>query len=301
MNIRELLLSYAYNLFPFSLKGDCRVAEGGRDCRVSCIINFYSNARLMRTILACLSEQTLPKESFEVILVEDRGGTDEGRSLIDEYGSRLKINYYTLSENFGTMGYSRNYGLEKSNGEYILFLDDDTVILDGEFLTTLISEFESTGADALMPYGSASYSMLREKYNYHDRHFPTNRCMAYRRETLGDLCGFVSEIIGQEDVELTVRMLAGKKKVQKSYSLEYMHPPFILKSLNKAAAVGLSFARLRDRYPFVVWMMLLLNGCRYLPLLLVPINMELRTHGRFSLGFLMGIWYAITGKDIQYN
>jgi len=80
-----------------------------------------------------------------------------------------------------------------------------------------------------------------------------------------------------------------------------MHPPLISGSMKKAAAVGASFAKLKNRYPFVIWLMLLLNGSRYIPKLIFPLNTKYRMQGKFSLGFVLGILYSIVGKKIEYN
>ena len=301
MDTRSYILETLYKLFPFSLKGDAELDQADSSVAVSCVINFYGRAYLLRNTLTCLSQQEFSKESFEVILAEDRGGTKEGKEIVREFGKKLNIKYFTLDQNFGVMGYARNFALSKCSGEYVLFLDDDTVILDSDFLEVLVREFEKTGADAVMPYGSASFSVIKDKYDYHDPYFPTNRCMAYTRETLGELGGFISEIIGQEDVEFTVRLIASQKKIYRSNMLSYMHPPLIYKNTDKAAAVGYSFARLRQRYPLIIWLLLLLNGLRYLPLYLLPFNSKFRMQAKFSLGFAKGIWYSITGRKIEYN
>ena len=59
-----------------------------------------------------------------------------GGKLAEAFTDRLQIRYAPLDKNFGLMGYSRNYALSLSRGEYILFLDDDTVILQNDFLTS---------------------------------------------------------------------------------------------------------------------------------------------------------------------
>lgn len=301
MDLRTYILRRLYKIFPFDLTGDQELSLTESGPAVSCVINFYGRVELMRNILSCLSEQNLSKNKFEVIIVEDRGGTEEGKSLVQEYKRKLNIKYYTLEENFGIMGYARNYALSKTSGKYVLFLDDDTVVLDKDFLELLIREFDNTGADAVMPRGSASFCLTQGKYSYHDPYFPTNRCMAYKRETLGELKGFVSEIIGQEDVEFTVRLIASGKKTHRSNVLSYMHPPLIYKNTDKGAAVGYSFTRLKNRYPLVIWLLLLVNGLRYLPLYLIPANTKYRMQARFSLGFAKGIWYAVTGREAGYS
>lgn len=301
MYLRSKTLITAYKLFPFSLKGDAEIESVYLDYDISCIINFYGRINILRNILYSLSEQDLPKERFEVILIEDRGGSREGKEISGMFKSLLNIKYFSLSENHGYMGYSRNFGLSKTRGKIILFLDDDTVILQKDFLSTLINEFETLGADAIVPHGRASYCLVKGRYDFHDPYFPTNRCMAYRREVLKELGGFVSEIIGQEDVEFLVRFTASGRTFSNSRKLSYLHPPLILNSIKKAAAVGTSFANLKNRYPFIIWLMFLVNSSRYLLLFLFPINKRLRMQFKFSLGFVIGTLYAITGKNIEYK
>ncbi len=301
MGLRSKMLVSAYRLFPFSLRGDARFNYVHPERDISCVINFFGRTRVLKNVLSGLSEQDLPKERFEVVLIEDKGGTKEGKDILEEFKSSLNIEYFALLENYGKMGYSRNLGISKSKGRFILFLDDDTVIIQNNFLSNLIKEFETSNADAIIPHGSTSYCVLDGKYGFHDPYFPSNRCMAYNIEVLKELGGFVSEIIGQEDVELVVRFIASGKEFFNSRKLEYLHPPLILNNLNKAAAVGMSFARLKNRYPLIIWLILLMNGSRYLPTLLFPISQKLRMQGKFSLGFLLGILYSIMGRKIEYN
>lgn len=294
-------MAAAYKFFPFPLRGDAAVGVADPACDVSCVINFYGRVDLLRVILSGLAAQGYDKKRFEVVLVEDRGGTEEGEKISGEFEPVLSTRYFALKENFGVMGHARNFGLGKTRGKYVLFLDDDTVITDNEFIAKLIHEFEDTDAEAVIPRGSASYCLLEGRYSYHDPYYPSNRCMAYRRETLRELGGFVDGIIGQEDVEFAVRLTAARIKLRRSQELSYMHPPLIIGSTSKAAAVGASFARLGSRYPFPVWVMLLVNGSRDIPKLLYPFSTKYRMQGRFSLGFALGILYAITGRKLEYN
>lgn len=281
--------------------GDAKMSEEPLGYVLSCIINFYGRIGLMENILSCLAEQTLPKEHFEVILVEDRGGTQEGKTLAERFGNVINVRYLPLPKHFGVMAFSRNYGLEQSRGRFILFLDDDTVILQKDFLEILIEEFNLSGADAVIPRGEASFCLYPSRYAYHDPYFPTSRCTAYRRETLRDLGGFVSSMIGQEDVEFTFRFIASGKKYHRSERLSYFHPPLIIDSLEKTKAVGISFAQLKNRYPLPIWLLLMSNGLRFLPFAFLPVATELKMYGRFSLGFLKGIIAWMRGEKAEYR
>lgn len=290
-----------YGIFPFSLKGNLMLEDIECERDVSCIINFYGRVDLLEGILYSLVQQNYRRDRFEVILVEDWGGTSEGRRIAGKFGEKLDVRYFALPDNFGKMGFSRNWALSKSRGKYVLFLDDDTVILDEDFLLKMTEEFENNQVDAIIPFGDASFYLLKGRYGFHDPYFPSNRCMAYRREVLKDLCGFVSSITGQEDVEFVVRFIASGKHFTHSDRLSYLHPPLLINNLNKAAAVGISFFGLRNRYPLAIWIMLLVNGARYLPMLLLPLNTRWRMLGKFSAGFALGILYAFLGKKPEYR
>ncbi len=298
MNLRERIIAFigAHRSFP---RGDFVPRDREPSCDISCIINYFDRFHLMENILSCLTEQTLPRDRFEVILVEDRGGSDEGRALAERFQTRLPIVNRPLPEHFGKMGFSRNYGLTHARGRYVLFLDDDTVILQPDFLATLIEEFERSQADMLIPRGSASFCLFPSRYAYHTPYYPTLRCTAYRREVLQELGGFVSSMTAQEDVDFTIRFLAAGKRYHRSTRLAYFHPHLIVDTPQKAKAVGISFARLRTRYPLPLWLLVIANGLRFLPLFLLPLREEWKMYARFSLGFLKGI--VQQDKEVNYR
>lgn len=301
MELRSFVLKALYKAAPFELTGDMDFESEIIKYELSCVINFYGHTNLLRNILSSLADQDIEKDRFEVVLVEDRNGTSEGKALVESYSDKLNVSYHTLKCNFGTMGFSRNCAVSKTKGSHILLLDDDTVILQKDFISNLLDEFKSTNADAIMPRGFASFCTIDGKFQFHDPYFPTSRCMAYTRKVLEELKGFVSNMVGQEDVEFVVRLTAGNKIIIKSRCLEYFHPPLIVDNLNKPSAVGASFFELKNRYPFVVWFLLLINGVRWMPYWLAPFNKKALMHARFSLGFLKGIVNSIMGKKTSYN
>jgi GT2 family glycosyltransferase len=300
--LRKQLLKTLYRISPFNMRADCPVPPSSDMIVVSCIINFYGRLDLLSGILHSLAQQVFPREQFEVVLVEDKGGTTEGKKLAEDFGRLLPIVYVPLDKNFGRMGYSRNFGLARSRGEYVLFLDDDTVILQQDFFSELVRTFQfNPETDAVVPRGNSSYGLIKGKYDFHDPFFMTSRCTAYRRTVLSELGGFVDDFIGQEDVEFVVRFLMAGKKALNVQELEYYHPPLLVGNFRKPMAVGQSFFRVRKRYPFLVWLLLLLNCSRHAPLYLIPWG-RFREMGRFGLGFLLGVMSAVVGKKgLQYS
>ncbi|MSM38213.1 MAG: glycosyltransferase [Geobacter sp.] len=297
---RATVLQGLYRVFPFNLSGDCVVNLASDGIRISCVINFYGRLDLLSGILHSLADQTMPIDRFEVVLVEDRGGTEDGKRCAESFSSVLQMRYIPLDGNFGKMGYSRNTGLAGSRGEIVLFLDDDTVILQKDFLESLDRIFLSNPAvDAVAPWGRASYALLVDRYDYHDPFFMTSRCTAYRRSVLASLGGFVSDFVGQEDVEFVTRFTIAGKSAMNCGELAYFHPPMLVPNLRKPKAVGYSFYGLKHRYPFAIWVLLLANCARHAPLLLLPIR-RFREQGRFGFGFLCGVIEGVRGGEAQY-
>ena len=261
--------------------------------KISCNIVFYKRLDLLNRILICLKNQSF--KDFEVVLVEDKGTTKKTKDFLKKF-SDLKIKHVSPKDNYGKMGYMRNYGLRFSEGEIVLFLDDDTIILDNEFLSKLYYMFsQNKDIMAIIPKGFPLYANLEHKYEFHDPYFFTNRCMAYRKQVLQELKGFDDNFIGQEDVEFAVRFLAKGYNYLKTDKIFYLHPPFIVK-ISKAEAVGFSFAK--SKYSSFMKLLLLINGCRWLPLFIFPTFKNIQ-HAKFSLGYLIGFLKGIFSKNVD--
>ncbi len=300
--MRERILQSLYRWFPFNLCGDCTVPPESEKVLVSCVINFYGRIHLLEGILFSLMEQDFPRDRFEIVLVEDQGGTEEGRNVASRFSKCLPIRYLPLDANYGRMGYSRNFGLANSCGRYILFLDDDTILLQPNFISKLVVCFEENpGIDALVPHGTASYAIVEDKYSYHDPFFMTSRCTVYSRSVLTELCGFVSNFIGQEDVEFVIRFLLHGGKSLNVPELNYFHPPLLVGNFKKPMAVGMSFSGLKKNYSLVLWILVVLNCMRHAPLYLLPGRLN-REMGRFGIGFFLGVIKGLLGsREVRYG
>lgn len=295
--MREKILTWLYKRFPFDLSGDCVVPPACGNVRISCVINFYGRLDLLEGILYSLVQQNYERDRFEVVLVEDRNGTESGKALSERFHKLLPTVYVPLDANFGKMGYSRNYGLAHSRGEVVLFLDDDTVIQQGDFLTELERIFYNLPEiDAVVPHGHASFALIDGRYDYHEPYFMTSRCTAYRRNVLSELGGFVSDFIGQEDVEFVIRFFMAGNKFVVSSLLNYYHPPLLVPNTRKPKAVGYSFSLLKNRYPLVVWLLVILNCSRQAPLYFMA-GRKNREKGRFGIGFVAGVVTSFFKKE----
>ena len=111
-----------------------------KDGLVSIIIPCYNASEYIAKTLSSVAKQT--HLEYEVIIVDD-GSTDNSKEIILKSDS-LKTKYF-FKENEG-VSKARNYGLTKTNGEFILFLDADD-LLNPNFLKDRISSL--TNSDAI--------------------------------------------------------------------------------------------------------------------------------------------------------
>jgi len=294
-NLRKRVINSLLKEIP---KGDLQEYIPQIRYKISCVFVF-KKIKLISHALLCLEKQDIGKDDFEVVLVEDRGGSVEGR-VISEKFPELNISYHSPKTGWGIMGYMRNYGLSRAQGEIILFLDDDTVIWDRSFLKKVYKFFKDD-ADlmAIIPKGNALFCLINGRYFYHDPFFFTNRCIAYRKSCLIELNGFDSSFIGQEDVELAIRFIARGYKFKITDGLQYYHPPLIVDTTGKAIAVGYSFAR--SKYRTWLRFLLAINGARWLPRIIFPTTKNIYM-SRFAWGFMVGFIKGLLGtKPPLYN
>ena len=97
----------------------------------SIIVPVYNRPDEVKELLESLSAQTV--KPFELVIIED-GSKERCDHLLDHYRSFFAIHYY-YKENSGRSE-TRNYGMERANGDYMLFFDSD-VILPPEYFEKL--------------------------------------------------------------------------------------------------------------------------------------------------------------------
>jgi GT2 family glycosyltransferase/glycosyltransferase involved in cell wall biosynthesis len=124
---------------------------------VSIIIPVYNKWIYTAACLRSLSETT-GKYSFEVIVIDDHSSDETAGHLSQIKGLR----YFRNEKNIGFVG-SCNHGAQQSNGEYLVFLNNDTQVLVGwldELIDTLANEPQAgmVGARLLYPNGSLQES-----------------------------------------------------------------------------------------------------------------------------------------------
>jgi len=188
--------------------------------KYSIIVPVYNRPDEVDELLESLTKQTL--KDFEVIIVED-GSIKPCKDVCEKYANILDLHYYA-KENSGP-GQSRNYGAERSNGEWLIILDSDVVLPEGYLEAVEKSLASSTsiaawgGPDAAHPsftpvQKAISYSMtsffttggIRGGKAKLDKFYPRSFNMGIRRDVYLTLEGFTKMRFG-EDIDFSYRIV----------------------------------------------------------------------------------------------
>jgi glycosyltransferase involved in cell wall biosynthesis len=100
---------------------------------VSVIIPTYNRKSYLIGALSALARQTIPRDQFEVIVVDD--GSKENVAEI----TRMQFPYYLRyfwQENQGDAA-ARNFGALQSEADLLVFIDDD-IFVDKDYLTAMV-------------------------------------------------------------------------------------------------------------------------------------------------------------------
>ena len=188
--------------------------------KYSIIVPVYNRPDEVDELLQSLCEQTI--KNFEVLIVED-GSVKPCKDVCDKYANILDLHYYA-KENSGP-GQSRNYGAERSNGEWLIILDSD-VVLPKDYLWNVESGMRNEnslaawgGPDASHPsftpvQKAISYSMtsffttggIRGGKAKLDKFYPRSFNMGIRRDVYLQLGGFSKMRFG-EDIDFSYRIV----------------------------------------------------------------------------------------------
>lgn len=189
--------------------------------RYSIIIPVYNRPDEVDELLNSLTQQTV--HDFEVIVVED-GSSVTCEHVVKRYEQQLNIRYFN-KPNSGP-GQTRNYGAERSSGEYLLILDSDCILPPG-YLAAIEEELKRQPADAFGGPDRAhdSFTSTQKAINYAmtsffttggirggkkkmDKFYPRSFNMGLKADVYRALGGFSKMRFG-EDIDLSIRIFKG--------------------------------------------------------------------------------------------
>lgn len=126
---------------------------------ITATISTYNREHYLPQVLDSLKRQSLSKDRFEIILVDNNspGNTKEIAMNFKNDNPEIAFEYY-LETNQG-LSYGRNRGIKESKGKYVTFIDDDAFLAD-DYLEVIYNYFENNcnvvaiGSKILLHYES---------------------------------------------------------------------------------------------------------------------------------------------------
>ena len=189
--------------------------------KYSFIIPVFNRPDEVDELLNSLTTQTL--RDFEVVVVED-GSSVPCKDVTEKYADKLLIHYY-YKDNSGP-GQTRNYGVERASGEYMLILDSDCILPD-TYLEEVEKELQHKEADAFGGPDRAheSFTDVQKAINYAmtsffttggirggkkkmDKFYPRSFNMGVKKSVYQALGGFSKMRFG-EDIDFSIRIFKG--------------------------------------------------------------------------------------------
>jgi len=218
---------------------------------VSIIIPFKDKVDLLQKCIDSILKKTTYEE-YELLLVSNRSNEEETFRYLDAIGKNERIKVLTFDEGFN---YSKinNYAAQFSRGEFLLFLNNDTEVIEGDWLIFLLEhaqrkEIGAVGCKLLFPDNTIQHAgvivgitgfaghvfagLPEHTYNYFGstdfvRNYlaVTGACLMVRREVFDEVGGFhESFIVCGSDVDFCLRIHnRGYRNLYTPYAVLYHH------------------------------------------------------------------------------
>lgn len=285
--------------------------------RFSVIVPVYNRVDEINDLLESLSAQTC--RDFEVIIVED-GSTEPCGDLVRSFAGKVDVRYF-FKPNEGR-SIARNYGIDSSSGDYLVFFDSDCVI-PSDYFAILSAELDRQpfdcfgGPDAahesFTPVQKAiSFAMtsflttggIRGGKVQMEKFVPRSFNMGYSRKVYDTVGGFREMF--SEDIDMSTRIR------QAGFSIGLIHPAHVFhkrrvdfaRFWRQVYVFGMSRITLKLLYPdslklvhtlpalaVIIGVLLVLLGIFVTPWFLLPI-------GIYLLAIFLSAWIATRSLGI---
>ena len=186
--------------------------------KYSVIVPVFNRPDEVDELLDSLARQT--NKDFEVVIVED-GSEVRCEDVVCKYADRLSVQYF--EKPISGPGQSRNFGAERSRGEYLIVLDSDVVLPEG-YLAEVDRELTQKPCEAFGGPDRAheSFSPVQKAINYSmtsffttggirggkkklDKFYPRSFNMGIKKSLYEQLSGFSAMRFG-EDIDFSIRI-----------------------------------------------------------------------------------------------
>ncbi len=178
----------------------------------SVVVPAHNAERTIGRCLTALANQTVPRASYEVLVVDD-GSTDRTAAVAAEHGA-VVLTHPTRSG----AGAARNTGAAQARGHLLLFIDADCEATPA-WVEEMLRPFTETSVCAVYgAYRTRQTSLIAQfaQAEFEERYtrltqresidFLATHAAAFRREVFARSDGFRRDLLGNEDVEIAYRL-----------------------------------------------------------------------------------------------
>lgn len=131
--------------------------------KISVIIPTYNRCAMLKNALSSLVDQSISKDEYEVIVVDD-GSSDNTKEMLTTFSDKLNLTYFFQEDKGNRVTLARNEGMARAKGEYIIFLDPD-MIVGHTFIVGHLKVHEENSAK-VRQNNCAGYAVVGYVYGY---------------------------------------------------------------------------------------------------------------------------------------
>lgn len=199
--------------------------------KLSVVMATYNRSDLLVKQLQAFATQTIAKENFEVVIVND-GSVDDTANVLEVW-SKIMGNLSYINQVNGGPAVARNKGVEVAKGEIIAFTDDDCIV-DKDWVEAILTAFIDKNVQVLegLTYTTKE---LRTPLTHQIENLSWNPVIptcnaAYRKNFFQELGGFDINFPfpHNEDTDLAWRVLE-HTEVKFCETMKVYHPPVKVK------------------------------------------------------------------------
>ncbi len=195
--------------------------------KFSIIITCYNREKLIsRCIRSALHQKNINRYEYEIIVVDDFSA-DRSLEKIDEFDSLIRI--IKNKKNYG-LAFSRNVGLKKAKGKYVVMLDSDDFLAENFlFISGLFLESNTWDAAATDYF---KVSLKGEKIKKESAKKNPIACgILFRKKCLESIKFYNQKLRLHEEVDLMKRFL-------KKFKLGFINLPLYRYTKHRKSLTG---------------------------------------------------------------
>ena len=227
---------------------------------ISVVIPLYNKEKSVRETLESVLAQTYT--DYEVVVVDD-GSTDNSAQVVQSIitkckMSNIKCQIRLFSEPNGGVSSARNFGIEKSRGEYVAFLDGDDV-WDKDFLKSmaeLIDEYPGKSIYGLgceqikrgeKPVLKDSYYRGESGWNYATMAFTGSSACVNKKDAI-EVGWFDTRMTHGEDIDMWWRLMLLHGGASDKHPYAYYIQDAENRAMNRMAPLETHIPYFMDKY-----------------------------------------------------